>query len=143
MGGREANPDGSIVLEGRKSEVTIFFENKTYRRPLDIEQIRRHIRVHLNASSDHRLLVITSDNENARELHVLEDPRIHFMTWHQVAASAERLALEATDSKDQFLLSEFQEYLETRGEAWRARMSIYSWPEYATCEGYPIVRPQS
>ena len=121
-GGQEANPDGSIVFEGPESAITVFFENKTWRRRLDIEQIRRHIRIHLNASSNHHLLVITTDQGHRDELKTLEDPRIHFMTWHQIAASAERLAREAIDSKDQFLLSEFQEYLETSGEAWRARM---------------------
>ncbi len=121
-GGQEANPDGSIVLKGPGRALTVFFENKTWRRPLDIEQIRRHIRVHLNSYSDHHLLVITTDLEHRLELDTLGDPRIHFMTWHQVAASAEKLAREVVAPKDQFLFSQFCEYLDESGEAWRAKM---------------------
>ena len=58
----------------------------------------------------------------ALELDTLGDPRIHFMTWHQVAASAEQVAREVEDPKDQFLLSQFCEYLDESGEAWRAKM---------------------
>ncbi len=102
--GGKANPDGCFLLDRPGSSLTVFFENKTPRRPLDIEQIRRHIRVRLNDSPDRRLLVITADGEDRKELAALGDSRIHFLTWHQIAASAERLAREATDSKDQFLL---------------------------------------
>ncbi len=121
-GGKEANPDGSLKLEGQQTTLTIYFENKTWRRKLDIEQIRRHIRVHMNDSPDCRLLVITTDKDHAHELAALGDCRICFMTWHQVAEAAERLSHEAQESKDRLLLSEFCEYLEMSGEAWRAEM---------------------
>jgi len=121
-GGQESNPDGSIVLMGPGHPLTVFFENKTWRRPLDIEQIKRHIRVRLNTYSDHHLLVITTDLEHGRGLESLGDPRIHFMTWHHVAASAEKLAREVVDPKDQFLLTQFCDYLDESGEAWRAKM---------------------
>lgn len=121
-GGAEANPDGSLVLGRGQKHLTIFFENKTWRRQLDIEQIRRHIRVHLNDSPDRRLLVITTDSDQAREIAAIQDSRIHFMTWHQVAESAEVLSHVAAESKDRLLLSEFCQYLETSGEAWRAKM---------------------
>ena len=121
-GGREANPDGSLTLEGPRAHLTIYFENKTWRRQLDIEQIKRHVRVHMNGSTDCRLLVITTDKDHARELDALGDCRIFFMTWHQVVEVAERLSRDAQESKDRLLLSEFCEYLETSGEAWRAEM---------------------
>jgi hypothetical protein len=121
-GGAEANPDGSIVLEGSSRTLTIYFENKTWRRCLDVEQIKRHLRVRLSGSSDDRLLVITADGDDRRELDALGDRRIHFTTWHRVAELAEILSRTADGPKDQFLLDQFQEYLETSGEAWRARM---------------------
>jgi len=121
-GGGEANPDGSIVLRGSSHSVTIFFENKTHRRRLDRNQIERHISVHLKDSAQCHLLVVTTEAGDRRDLDMFQDQRIHFMTWHQIAELTERLSQTERDSKNQFLLSEFQEYLETSGEAWRAKM---------------------
>jgi hypothetical protein len=121
-GGGETNPDGCIVLESRSDEIRIFFENKTWRRRLDMEQIRRHISVHLANSAQRRLLVVTAEANDRRDLDALKDSRIHFMTWHDIAESAEILSRTVRGPKDQFLLGEFQEYLETSGEAWRAKM---------------------
>jgi hypothetical protein len=121
-GGGEANPDGSIMLKGPSHSATIFFENKTWRRRLDRNQIGRHISVHLKDSWQCHLLVVTTETGDRRDLDMFQDQRIHFMTWHQIAEITERLSQTETDSKDQFLLSQFQEYLETSGEAWRAKM---------------------
>lgn len=122
-GGEESNPDGSITLQGPKANLTIYFENKTWRRHLDIDQIKRHIQVHMKNLRDCRLLVITAEKEDNSRLAKLKDKRICFMTWHQVAETANKLASKAEEeSKDKFLLSEFCEYLETSGEAWRAKM---------------------
>ena len=121
-GGGEGNPDGSVTLEGPQTNLQVYFENKTYRRSLELDQIKRHLRARMDSFLDSRLLVITTNIDDARELATLGDRRICFMTWHQVAEAAERLSQGALESKDRLLLSQFCEYLETSGEAWRARM---------------------
>lgn len=121
-GGGEANPDGSIALESSSRTLTIFFENKTRRRQLDLEQIKRHLRVRLGDSDDSRLLVITTNGNDREELDALDDRRVHFMTWHKTAELAGDLSQTVDGPKDQLLLAQFSEYLETSDEAWRARM---------------------
>jgi hypothetical protein len=103
-GGKETNPDGSLTLEGQQKILTIYLENKAWRRQLDIEQIKRRVHVHLNDSPDYRLLVIATDKDHAQDLAALGDRRICFMTWHHVAEAAERLSREAQESKDRLLL---------------------------------------
>src|SRR5260370_655611 len=42
-GGLKGNPDGRIDLKHGNAAVKLFFENKTWRRELDLDQIQRHI----------------------------------------------------------------------------------------------------
>lgn len=84
-GGGESNPDGSITLtctDGREME--LFFENKTYRRGLSVEQLRLHLEL---CGQEDRLLVITprkSDLDIIRSMP--EKNSIRFFSWSEVAS---------------------------------------------------------
>ncbi|MEW6587287.1 MAG: hypothetical protein AB1442_16970, partial [Nitrospirota bacterium] len=117
-GGGEANPDGSIQIN---PESIVYLENKTWRRKLEITQIERHIKEHLY-STKNVLLVITADKSDKHKLVILNDPRVHFITWHDLVDNLEKLAKETIDPKDSFLLRQFVEYAEKSGEVWRAKM---------------------
>lgn len=121
-GGGEGNPDGSVHLEGGANDVTVFFENKTWRSGLKLEQLRRHLAEHVDTQPGTLLLVITSEREDKKRITDMADPRLRFATWHQVAEAVEDLAGSVTEAKERFLLSQFAEYLEKSGEARRARM---------------------
>jgi hypothetical protein len=122
-GGHEANPDGSVEVNAKQhNRLRIFLENKTWRRALDVEQIKRHMSVHLQNPKD-ILLVITSNKDDAKTLKALGDNRIRFVTWTEVLNSLETLIASGTDSDpDQFLIRQFTEYLEKSEEVWRAKM---------------------
>jgi hypothetical protein len=123
-GGGETNPDGSLHLNSTASNgVTVFLENKTWRRKLETSQISGHIRGHLKRPTD-ILLVITSSEEDKPKLDSLHESRIRFTTWNQLInfldTDKERLKIEG--DKDAFIVSQFVEYVEISGEGWRAKM---------------------
>jgi hypothetical protein len=122
-GGQEANPDGSVEVKGKEANgLRIYLENKTRRRALDIEQIKRHIAIHLQNPKD-ILLVITTNKDDGQTLRALGDNRIRFVAWNEILNSLEGLMASGADSDpDRFLLQQFTEYLEKSGEVWRARM---------------------
>lgn len=122
FGGGETNPDGKIqVCFEDSSTLNIYFENKTWRRSLDINQINGHIKQYLD-SSDDRLLVITANKQDKEILDGLGNKSIFFKTWHSLIDEMEQIAATISDEKDQFLIKQFIEYAERSGEAWRARM---------------------
>lgn len=122
-GGQEANPDGSVEVKGRDAKsLRLYLENKTWRRALDIDQIKRHIGIHLQNSKD-ILLVITANKDDGNTLSLLGDKRIRFVTWTEILNSIEGLLTSRSGAApDRLLLQQFAEYLEKSGEVWRARM---------------------
>lgn len=121
-GGGSGNPDGSIHINSAPSDVlNVFLESKTWRRPVDLDQIRRHIDTHLCSQSD-RLLVVTADPDDKKRLSQIKDSRVYFTTWNNLVAEADHLASSVKDPKDVFILRQFVEYVERSGEAWRAKM---------------------
>jgi len=121
-GGGETNPDGSILVRFDDSSLlNIYFENKTWRRGLDINQINGHAKQYLN-SPDNILLVITSDKSDKEILDQLGDQRIFFRAWPDFIDDMEQTRTTISDGKDPFLINQFIEYAERSGEAWRARM---------------------
>ncbi|MFH1484508.1 MAG: hypothetical protein ABIH46_00410 [Chloroflexota bacterium] len=121
-GGGESNPDGSIQINpGSKDELTIYLENKTWRRKLEMPQIERHIRERLPSAKD-VLLVISAEESDKIKLEALSEQGVRFITWNALVDYLQHLADESTDSNDVFLLQQFVEYAEKSGEAWRAKM---------------------
>jgi hypothetical protein len=121
-GGGKGNPDGSLQLRSDRAAPCIFIENKTWRRQLDIDQLRRHLTEHVDKTSGSLLLVITADRGDKVRIANMADQRLVFSTWHDIADHLEELARAATGTLDRFLISQFSEYLERSDEAWRARM---------------------
>jgi hypothetical protein len=119
-GGAEGNLDGSIVVTHRGAEAKLFFENKTWRRPLDIDQLRRRIRSHMGASGELFLLIVSAERSDRDIVMQLNEPRALFTTWHAILDFA--LTAEAQSPKDTFLLAQFAEFLEKSEEAWRGGM---------------------
>lgn len=119
-GGAAGNPDGSIVITHHRAETILFFENKTWRRHLDVDQLQRHLKSHLGASGERFLLVVTSERSDRDIVMRLDEPRILFTTWHDLLHFAS--TVEAQSPKDAFLLTQFAEFLEKSEEAWRGKM---------------------
>jgi hypothetical protein len=119
-GGFKGNPDGSIALTHGADRIEVLFENKTWRRPLDLDQIRRHMRSCMRSEERQYLLVISADKQDRNRLAELEDTRLLFTSWHDILEYVLRRNPESP--KDLFLFRQFAEYLEASEEAWRARM---------------------
>jgi len=121
-GGGETNPDGKIQVRfDDSSALDIYFENKTWRRGMDINQINGHVKQYLN-SPGNRLLVVTANKQDKEILDSLGNRNILFKTWHGLIDDMERIIATVSDEKDHFLIKQFIEYAERSREAWRARM---------------------
>jgi len=121
-GGGKANPDGSIRINPETdNELIIYFENKTWRRKLDIPQIKRHIDEYIK-NTDNFLLVITAERNDKDKLEELNDKHILFITWHELVDYLHQIADTSADLKDSFILNQFVDYTEKSGEAWRTKM---------------------
>lgn len=120
-GGGEGNPDGSITLNPQSdSKAVLYLENKTWRRHLDADQVRRHAK-RLRPNKDW-LMVIAADRNDRQILNQVNVSRVSFITWNELVCHLGELAAQATDSKEAFLLEQFVDYAESSGEAWRAKM---------------------
>lgn len=119
-GGGLGNPDGSITLRDAGKSTTLLFENKTWRRNLDLDQVERHLQSWTKSEGETLVLVITYKSSDRELIKRAGDSRILFMTWQDVLhfASCET----PKSATDVFLLRQFAEYLESSEEAWRARM---------------------
>jgi hypothetical protein len=112
--GFAGNPDGSISLDYESSRIVIFLEIKSSVRPVDADQIRRHLDSCIGKSTDKLLLVVAA---NARENECLasiepEYPQqLGFTTWKSIAERCVELISDEIDSKDEFLLQQFAQYL--------------------------------
>lgn len=126
-GGGETNPDGKIQLLLDDSTILhIYFENKTWRRRLDMQQIQGHVKQFIK-DQDHnnKLLVVTTCKSDRQELDKLKNPNISFASWHDLVNKLEALISQnktELSDKDRFLINQFCEYCERSGEAWRAKM---------------------
>jgi hypothetical protein len=118
-GGGPSNPDGSILIREDERSLSILFENKTYRRGLGLGQIQSHLK---QLTPNDLLLVVTSDRGDKDAISSVLEKRLRFSTWPDVANAVNELSRDATAPDDSLILSQFEEYLEKSGEAWRARM---------------------
>jgi len=106
-GGYERNPDGSVELRRADGVLcTIFLEVKTWRRPIDEEQLIGHIKNHLK---DHDLLLFISTSRNDCEKAKKLDGRIISMPWNEIA---QFLNYRVTDR----VANQFVRYGRMRGE---------------------------
>lgn len=82
-GGRKSNPDGSFMLKQTDGKtITVYFENQTYRRGLTIDQLLGHLDY---CRDDDILLVITPRHEDIDEVKKINNPKVKFKTWGDVA----------------------------------------------------------
>jgi hypothetical protein len=120
-GGGLRNPDGSVAIRCGGKEIVIFLEIKTWRRQLDIDQIRGHIQTYLTTDQSY-LWIITSDKNDRLRLACFKDKRIVFSTWQDIHDRLYQMSHTIDNSKDKFILEQFVELLETTDDAWMARM---------------------
>jgi hypothetical protein len=119
-GGLEGNPDGCIALTHGRDWTELVFENKTWRRHLDLDQIRRHIGSCMRSGERQYLLVISANKQDRNRLAELGDARLLYTSWHDILETT--FHLNPKSPKDLFLCRQFAEYIESSEEAWRARM---------------------
>jgi len=137
FGGGESNPDGLIELNLEKGKsVNLFFENKTYRRQLEIKQIQNHI---ANYCSDDKsyLLIITvkrSDKDLIKKLNTKEKNKIFFKTWDEIATFLKKLT--DLENVDYYLISQFCEYGKISGEFDNMDVSFSELLEYSQHKTY-------
>lgn len=105
-GGGLSNPDGSFELRKQNGEIiTVYFENKTRRRDLSIEQLNSHLDW---LKDDDRLLVITPRKSDIDLIRNFGNERIIFFTWSEIATELKK---ENSMISDQFI-----DYGRLRGE---------------------------
>lgn len=81
--GLTTNPDGEILLtDNNNEEFKLLFENKTKIRKLDKNQIIGHLAL---CSADDKLLVVTPRKSDANIINDIDDSRIIFITWSEIA----------------------------------------------------------
>ena len=108
-GGGESNPDGSFDLRKQNGDiVTVFFENKTKRRGLTAQQLE----LHLNwCKEDDLLLVVTPRKSDIDTIRNLQNDKVKFFTWSEVASQLKSLENEIADQFIEYgrLSGEFEE----------------------------------
>lgn len=83
LGGGRTNPDGSFDLTNSTGETfSVYFENKTKRRLLSIDQVVGHLEW---LKKNDLLLIITTRKSDIDILRKINDQRIIFFTWSQIA----------------------------------------------------------
>jgi hypothetical protein len=111
-GGNESNPDGKLRIKlSNNDDLCVFLENKTWRCGLDEQQLRNHLNVCCK-SSDEVLLVITPRLKDYEIIRKLNNDKIFFRTWTQIADKLRELNLK----ENSFIVSQFLEYGNTSGE---------------------------
>lgn len=82
-GGGESNPDGSFDVKKSNGDIiTVYFENKTKRRGLSVEQLELHLKW---LKTDDVLLVVTPRKSDIDIIRGMNNERIKFFTWTEVA----------------------------------------------------------
>jgi hypothetical protein len=115
-GGQESNPDGAFYLSTEGSAYTVYFENKTFRRKLDPEQIKNHL-VNFCPKDSELLLVITTDPSDRKRLRKKQfEDKVFFHTWSEIVTILKELARSTESEKDIFLIDEFVAYGNRTGE---------------------------
>jgi hypothetical protein len=117
-GGGEGNPDGGIAIGNAGQRTDVLFENKTFRRPIDLNQIKNHLKL---PNCDH-LLILTTDKNDLGKLNTINDRRIIFYTWEGFLSILDQISSKTDAEPDSFLLKQFIEYLERSNEVRRPKM---------------------
>lgn len=105
-GGGESNPDGSFdVKKGNGDTITVYFENKTKRRGLSIQQLELHLKW---LKRDDLLLVITPRKSDIDIIRAMDNEKIKFFTWTEVANHLKK--------EDSPIVVQFLEYGKLSGE---------------------------
>lgn len=122
-GGHKRNPDGSFdikLING--SNITVYYENKTNRRSLDIEQLKGH----LELCDKNDLLLVTSPRKSDSDIiKKINDTRIIFKTWQEISFFLKK------NFYDNLIVLQFVEYgkksgeFEELGEIYNDEIKIY------------------
>lgn len=81
-----SNPDGCLrLLQVDGSELSVFLEVKTFRRLLDPTQLLAHLKYHVQQQPQALLLVLTPRPCDSRIVESLNDERLVFLSWQEVA----------------------------------------------------------
>lgn len=108
-GGGESNPDGSFDIKKQNGDtVTVFFENKTKRRGLTVQQIELHLKW---CKEDDLLMVVTPRKSDIDIIKSLKNDKVRFFTWSEVASQLKSLENEIADQFIEYgrLSGEFEE----------------------------------
>ncbi len=108
-GGGESNPDGSFDLKKQNGDtVTVFFENKTKRRGLGVQQIESHLNW---CKEGDLLLVVTPRKSDIEIIRSIQNDKVKFYTWSEVATRLKSLENEITEQFIEYgrLSGEFEE----------------------------------
>ncbi|MGH6982973.1 MAG: hypothetical protein ACREEI_01940 [Stellaceae bacterium] len=93
----ERKPDGNIIINFGDQHYVLVFENKTHRKKLDLDQIRGHLKDHVEQRDRHSLLVVTTDPADRERLRA-KYRAVLFCSWHDILDMAEQtLADSATN----------------------------------------------
>ena len=107
-GGGETNPDGSFVITlTDNSQIKVFYENKTNRLALGVNQLRGHLKL----CGENDLLLVTSPRKSDVDIiKQIVDDRVIFKTWQEIS-----LFLKKT-YKDNIIVQQFVDYGKRSGE---------------------------
>jgi len=109
FGGGESNPDGALTIRLDNGDLfTIYIESKTYRREIDINQLKRHLRCHVK--SNDVLLVITPRDSDREIIKNMNKSSIVFITWQDISSYLEE------NNNDDILVENFIEFGNITGE---------------------------
>lgn len=108
FGGEEACPDGMIRLEADGKTIDVYLEVKTFRRNVDLDQLKRHIVYKCNYDNSY-LLVIASKIISVQEIIDIDKDRIFVKTWNSIASYLDKY-------RSDWIVDEFLSYGEIKGE---------------------------
>jgi len=120
--GEEAsNPDGCVRLRRKDGGIVpIFLEVKTHRCLLTADQLQRHLVCHVDREPGALLLAITPRPSDRKVVQALNDNRVIFVSWQQIADHLAATRLTVSDRKiaNQFLnhAREEREFMQTELE---------------------------
>ena len=110
-----SNPDGRLrLLRYDGVQISVFLEIKTHRRSLDLTQLQAHVNNHVARENNALLLVITPRPGDSIEVKRLNDHRLLFISWQDIADFLTKCI--NINSSDSVLIEHFLAYADEEGE---------------------------
>ena len=108
FGGEESCPDGMIQLETNGKTADIYLEVKTFRRNVDLEQLKSHIEYKCNYENSYLLVIASKVSLEQENKDICKDKKI-VKTWNSIASFLDKY-------RDNWVVDEFLSYGEMIGE---------------------------